>query len=88
MCLLAVDARPARAADPVVAVWYRGTPAGTPRQEELAVIRALGFGGIAWPAAQTSTLAALKMMAEKAGPAGGRRRRAEASDRGIGSVDK
>jgi len=54
-------------ADPLVAVWYRGTPAGTPRQEELAVIRALGFGGIAWPAGQTSTLAALKLMAEKAG---------------------
>ncbi|HEX5069296.1 MAG TPA: hypothetical protein VFV78_03700 [Vicinamibacterales bacterium] len=34
---------------PLVSVWYRGTPAGTPVAGELAVIRALGFGGIVWP---------------------------------------
>jgi len=34
---------------PLVSVWYRGTPPGTPVAEELAVIRALGFGGIVWP---------------------------------------
>ncbi len=48
-------------------VWYRGTPAGTPRQEELAVIRALGFGGVTWPASQTATVEALKKMAADAG---------------------
>ena len=40
---------PVSAAEPVVAVWYRGAPAGTPRQDDLAVIRALGFNGVVWP---------------------------------------
>lgn len=53
--------------DPVVTVWYRGTPAGTPRQEELAVIRAVGFNSITWPASQTSRLDALKEMAGSVG---------------------
>ena len=39
----------AAAADPVVAVWYRGNPAGTPRQSDLGAIRALGFTGVTWP---------------------------------------
>ena len=39
----------ASAAEPVVAVWYRGTPAGTPRQSDLGAIRALGFNGVTWP---------------------------------------
>ena len=30
-------------------VWYRGVPAGVPRQDDLAVIRAHGFGGVVWP---------------------------------------
>jgi len=58
---------PAMAADPVVAVWYRGTPAGTPKQEELAIIRALGFNGIAWPASETRGVEALKKMAAAVG---------------------
>ena len=58
---------PAPAADPIVAVWYRGTPAGTPVPEELAVIRALGFNGIAWPSSETNGLAALRKMAETVG---------------------
>ena len=41
----------ASAAEPVVSVWYRGTPAGTPRQSDLGAIRALGFNGIVWPKA-------------------------------------
>lgn len=65
--LLISLAAQASAADPVVTVWYRGTPVGTPRQEELAVIRALGFGGVTWPASQKSGLAALKKMAADAG---------------------
>jgi hypothetical protein len=60
-------AAPALAAEPVVGVWYRGTPAGTPKQEELAVIRALGFGAITWPASQTAGLESLKAMAATAG---------------------
>jgi hypothetical protein len=30
-------------------VWYRGNPAGTPRQSDLGAIRALGFTGVTWP---------------------------------------
>jgi hypothetical protein len=41
----------ASAAEPVVAVWYRGNPAGTPRQSDLGAIRALGFTGVVWPRA-------------------------------------
>lgn len=62
-----VFAAPALAAEPVVGVWYRGTPAGTPKQEELAVIRALGFGAVTWPASQTAGLETLKAMAATAG---------------------
>lgn len=65
--LLLCFAGPAWAADPLVGVWYRGTPAGTPRQDELAVIRALGFGGVTWPASQTSGAEALRRMATAAG---------------------
>lgn len=65
--LLLFFAAPAWAADPVIGVWYRGTPAGTPRQEELSVIRALGFNGVTWPASQTSGVAALRQMAAIAG---------------------
>jgi len=54
-------------ADPIVTIWYRGTPAGTPVQQELAVIRALGFSGITWPASQTKALEGLKTMAASAG---------------------
>jgi hypothetical protein len=66
--LIGIAAGPQVAApDPLVTVWYRGTPIGTPRQDELAVIRAIGFNSITWPASQTSTLDALKVMAESAG---------------------
>ena len=62
-----VFAAPALAADPVVGVWYRGTPAGTPKQEELAVIRALGFGAVTWPASQKAGLETLTAMAAAVG---------------------
>jgi hypothetical protein len=62
-----VFAAPALAAEPVVGVWYRGTPVGTPKQEELAVIRALGFGAVTWPASQKAGLEAFKAMAAAAG---------------------
>jgi hypothetical protein len=58
---------PAMAAEPIVGVWYRGTPAGTPKREELAVIRALGFNGVTWPASQTHGLESLKVMAADVG---------------------
>jgi len=43
-----------RIGPPIVAVWYRGSPAGTPRREDLADIRARGFDGIVWPSRQTA----------------------------------
>jgi len=36
------------AVEPIVAVRYRGTPAGHPRQDDLALLRALGFTAIVW----------------------------------------
>ena len=53
--------------DPIVTIWYRGTPAGTPKQEELNVIRALGFVAVTWPASQTKAVDTLKKMAATAG---------------------
>jgi hypothetical protein len=52
---------------PTVSVWYRGTPAGQPVAEELAVIRALGFGGVAWPADQAKGLPRLEAVAAATG---------------------
>jgi hypothetical protein len=63
MLPLGVPARADMSAEPVVAVWYRGVPAGEPRQDDLAVIRALGFRGVAWPAAQATGLATLTRLA-------------------------
>src|SRR6188768_904469 len=50
-------------APPPVAVWYRGVPAGVPRQNDLAAIRALGFSAIAWPADFGSALSEVTRMA-------------------------
>lgn len=55
------------AADPVVSVWYRGTPAGTPRQGDLGMIRALGFNGVVWPRTTRAGDAELTRMAEAVG---------------------
>jgi hypothetical protein len=58
---------PAFAAEPVVAVWYRGTPAGTPRLDDLAAIRAAGFGAITWPSVDARTVADVSRLAEAVG---------------------
>ncbi|HET9372351.1 MAG TPA: hypothetical protein VFO19_18945, partial [Vicinamibacterales bacterium] len=34
---------------PTVAVWYRGAPAGVPRLDDLAALRAFGFTTVSWP---------------------------------------
>jgi hypothetical protein len=57
-------------AKPLVSVWYRGTPAGTPVAAELAVIRALGFGGVVWPAAPVQRPEASNPMVALADAAG------------------
>jgi hypothetical protein len=49
--------------EPTVAVWYRGTPVGVPRQDELAALRALGFTHIVWPMRLGSGLADARRMA-------------------------
>ncbi len=56
-----------RATDPVVSVWYRGTPAGTPRADDLAAIRATGFTSVTWPIAATAGAAELHRLADIVG---------------------
>ncbi len=51
----------------VASFWYRGMPAGTPRQADLDAISAAGFGGVTWPLMQTTHVAELRRMAERAG---------------------
>jgi len=60
-------AAPAFAAEPVVAVWYRGTPAGTPTQSDLGAIRALGFNGIIWPSSHKRALPEVTRLAGTVG---------------------
>jgi hypothetical protein len=50
-----------------VSIWYRGQPTGTPRADELAVIRALGFSGVTWPAELERGRPALEALAATAG---------------------
>ena len=52
---------------PVVAVWYRGVPAGTPRADDLGAIRALGFTAIAWSRGDARALETVKKMAAGVG---------------------
>jgi hypothetical protein len=48
---------------PAASVWYRGTPAGRPRQDDLATIRALGFTAVTWPAPSPRAVDELRRMA-------------------------
>jgi len=52
---------------PVVSIWYRGTPAGTPRLDDLAAIRALGLATITWPAHRDAALPEVRRQAEIVG---------------------
>jgi hypothetical protein len=54
-------------AQPVVSVWYRGTPAGTPRLDDLGAISAAGFSTVTWPASATDQVGELSRLAEQAG---------------------
>lgn len=36
-------------AEPVVGVWYRGSPRGVPNTDDLGELRALGFTTVVWP---------------------------------------
>lgn len=55
------------AAEPVVSVWYRGSPPGQPRQDDLAVIKAMGFLSVTWPSISTGGAADLRRMADTVG---------------------
>jgi hypothetical protein len=50
-----------------VGVWYRGTPAGTPTPEDLAVIRALGFTSVTWAASPVRDDDPIRKMAATVG---------------------
>jgi len=60
-------ATPAIADTPIVSVWYRGLPAGQPRLDDLAAIKALGFTGVTWPGDATAGVPELRRMAEIVG---------------------
>ena len=57
----------AAAAEPVVSVWYRGTPPGVPREDDLAAIRAQGFTGVIWPADHPAGVAQVQRLASAVG---------------------
>ncbi|MEZ5317488.1 MAG: hypothetical protein R2752_08830 [Vicinamibacterales bacterium] len=54
-------------AGPVVSIWYRGTPAGTPSLEDLGELQALGFASVTWPASQSAGAAAVLEEAARIG---------------------
>lgn len=48
---------------PVVALAYRGTPAGVPKSEDLAAVRAAGFTGVRWAPENRAAFDALTKLA-------------------------
>jgi hypothetical protein len=48
---------------PVVSLWYRGTPQGVPKLDDLAAIRAAGFAAVTWPPDHAAGSAELKRLA-------------------------
>ena len=48
-------------------LWYRGTPAGQPRQADLDAISAAGFSAVTWPTLFVSRARDLRQMADRAG---------------------
>jgi hypothetical protein len=52
---------------PLVSIWYRGHPAGVPKTEDLAAIRARGFAAVTWPFASETSRAALRRLADQTG---------------------
>lgn len=55
------------AAAPAVSIWYRGVPEGTPRADDLAAIRALGFSSVTWPIMSVEHAADLRKEADAIG---------------------
>jgi hypothetical protein len=48
-------------------LWYRGMPAGVPRQADLDAISAAGFSAVTWPTLYVSGALELRRMAERSG---------------------
>src|SRR5688572_4225898 len=48
-------------------LWYRGMPAGEPRQADLDAISAAGFSAVTWPTLFVKRALDLRRMAERAG---------------------
>ena len=48
-------------------LWYRGMPAGEPRQVDLDAISAAGFSAVTWPTLFVSRARDLRQMADRAG---------------------
>jgi hypothetical protein len=48
-------------------IWYRGEPAGVPRLDDLAELRALGFSAVIWPASAERGATAARRMAAQVG---------------------
>lgn len=51
----------------LASVWYRGKPAGVPRQVDIDAIAAAGFSAVTWPMLHVSGAMELRRMAELAG---------------------
>jgi len=63
----ALTSSPQSSLAPIVAVWYRGVPAGTPRADDLGAIKAIGFTAIAWPRGDARALESAKKLAAGVG---------------------
>jgi len=49
---------------PSVGVWYRGEPGGKPALDDLAVMRALDFSSVTWPASNSNQLGVITRLAD------------------------
>ena len=67
LCAATVVSARLLATEPTVSVWYRGSPPGQPRQDDLAVIKAMGFLSVTWPSISTGGAADLRRMADTVG---------------------
>lgn len=57
------QAGPEGPAEPYASVWYRGGEDGTPRQNDLAAIKAYGFAAVTWPREAIEHLAEVRRLA-------------------------
>jgi hypothetical protein len=60
-------AGPQAAPEPVVAVAYPGSPAGVPKEEDLAAIKTMGFTGVEWRPGSKTAFASLTHLAAPLG---------------------